>query len=63
MNDMTDLNDSWQHQQQQDEQQQQEAALKALKTAMQRPLTREEAMVLAYSAGVANDFYKQEQMR
>lgn len=50
----------WQFQQQQDEQAQQEAALKALKASMQRPLTRDEAMTLAYSAGVANDFYKEQ---
>jgi hypothetical protein len=51
------MND-WQHQQQQDEQQQQEAAIQALKAALTRPLTRDEAMTLAYSAGVANDFYR-----
>jgi hypothetical protein len=52
------MND-WEQQQQQDEQQQQEAAIQALKAALTRPLTRDEAMTLAYSAGVANDFYRQ----
>jgi hypothetical protein len=52
---------NWEQQQQQDEEQEQQMALEALKASLQRPLTREEAMVLAYSAGVANVFYKQQQ--
>lgn len=59
--DEDDARERWQMQQQQDEQQQQEEALKALKASMQRPLTRDEAMALAYSAGVANVFYQQMQ--
>jgi hypothetical protein len=37
----------------------QKASLDALKASLARPLTADEAMALAYSAGVANDFYKE----
>jgi hypothetical protein len=49
----------WQMQQQQDEEVIQKAALDALQASLARPLTEDEAMALAYSAGVANSFYKE----
>lgn len=44
--------------QQHDMEQLQQAALEALQASLQRPLTQPEAMALAYSAGVANEFYR-----
>lgn len=45
--------------QQHDMEQLQKAALEALQASLVRPLTKDEAMAVAYSAGVANDFYKE----
>ena len=49
----------WQQAQHDDELALQKAALEALQASRTRPLTEDEAMALAYSAGVANDFYKE----
>lgn len=49
----------WQAQQQVDESHLQEDIHKALDAALTRPLTMDEAMLLAWSSGVANDFYKE----
>jgi hypothetical protein len=35
------------------------ASLEALRASQTRPLTEEEAMTLAWSAGLANTFYKE----
>jgi hypothetical protein len=48
----------WQQQQQHDEDELQRAALEALQASLARPLTKDEAMALAYSVGLANDFYR-----
>ncbi len=53
------MNDDEVHAQQQDEQQLQESILKALDAALVRPLTQPEAMLLAWSSGCANEFYKE----
>lgn len=44
--------------QQHDMEQLEKAALEALQASLVRPLTQPEAMALAYSAGVANEFYR-----
>lgn len=42
-----------------DQQELQKAALEALQASRTRALTEDEAMTLAYSAGLANPFYKE----
>ncbi len=49
----------WQAAQHADETQLQGAMLSTLKTATERTLTIDEAMLLAWGAGVSNDFYKE----
>ena len=49
----------WQAAQHKDECELQKAALEALQASLVRPLTKDEAMAVAYSAGLANDFYKE----
>lgn len=49
----------WQAEQHRDECELQRAALDALQASQVRPLTKDEAMALAYSAGVANQFDKE----
>lgn len=49
----------WQQAQQQDEEALHKAALEALEASLLRPLSESEAMALAYSAGLANDLYKE----
>jgi plasmid maintenance system antidote protein VapI len=51
--------DGWKQEQLRDELAMQREALKALEASQTRPLTKDEAMSLAYLAGVANDFYKE----
>lgn len=55
MNDMPD----WQEQQHADEQRLQHDALEALKKAHSLGLEESECMAIAYSAGLANTFYKE----
>jgi hypothetical protein len=55
---MSDEGD-WQAAQHKDECELQRAAMEALLASRKRPLTDAEAMALAYSAGIANDFYKE----
>lgn len=45
--------------QRQDEQELHEALIAALKAAGTRPLTDDERMLLAWQAGLSNDFYKE----
>lgn len=52
------MND-WQHAQQQDEQELQERILQALEASQSRPLTKDEAMLLAWSSGCATEFFKE----
>lgn len=54
------MNDQ-QEQQHADETALQRDVLETLNTAMKRPLTRDEAMLLAWGSGVASDFYKETQ--
>jgi hypothetical protein len=49
----------WRGEQYRDECELQKAALEALQASLTRPLTQDEAMAVAYSAGLANDFYKE----
>jgi hypothetical protein len=56
--DMSDQDD-WQAQQQHDLEQMHRTVLEALQASLERPLTKDEAMALAWSAGLANDFYKE----
>jgi hypothetical protein len=49
----------WQQQQQRDLEILQDDAMKALKHARDLGLSDEECMAIAYSAGIANDFYKE----
>lgn len=49
----------WQQQQQRDLELLQEDAMNALRHARQLGLSDEECMAIAYSAGIANDFYKE----
>jgi hypothetical protein len=51
--------DDWQEAQYHDEQQLQRAALDALHRARTLGLEESECMAIAYSAGIANDFYKE----
>lgn len=48
-----------QDEQRRDESELQKAALDALQASLVRPLTKDEAMAVAYSAGLANTFYKE----
>ncbi|MDQ2987412.1 MAG: hypothetical protein M3R13_11975 [Armatimonadota bacterium] len=50
---------SWQQEQHRDELDLQRQALEALQAARTRPLSENELMALAYSAGLANTFYKE----
>lgn len=50
---------NWQEQQQRDLEILQEDAMKALKHARELGLSDDECMAIAYSAGIANDFYKE----
>lgn len=50
----------WAEAQHQDELTLQRDMLNALTAALERPLTRDEAMLLAWGSGVANDFYKEQ---
>jgi hypothetical protein len=50
---------SWQEQQHADEQGLQQAAMAALMKAYYLGLEESECMALAWSAGIANDFYKE----
>lgn len=52
------MNDDWQAAQHADECRLQEDIDKALEASLQRPLTFEEAMLLAWAGGRASDFYK-----
>lgn len=49
----------WEEAQKADEEALQQAALEALKASLGRPLSEGEAMAVAYSAGLANDFYRE----
>ena len=51
--------DDWQEAQQHDMEQLQKASLEALQASLTRPLTEDEAMLLAYWPGLSNDFYKE----
>lgn len=51
--------DNWQGEQHRDECELQRAAMEALRASRTRPLTEQEQMALAYSAGIANDYYKE----
>lgn len=44
---------------QQDEQELQESILKALEASLARPLSKDEAMLLAWGSGLSNQFYKE----
>jgi len=57
MNDMSD--DGWQESQHADETRLQADMLNALTAALVRPLTQDEAMLLAWGSGCANDFNKE----
>lgn len=48
----------WQQAQHDDELRLQADMLEVLDAALTRPLTRDEAMLLAWGSGVANDFYR-----
>lgn len=50
---------SWQQAQHADELTLQNDLLHALEASLVRPLTKDEAMLLAWGSGVANDFYKE----
>jgi hypothetical protein len=50
--------DGWQAEQLRDELAMQREAMKALEASLVRPLTKDEAMTVAYTAGFANDFYR-----
>ena len=49
----------WDEAQHQDELNLQREFLAALDASLVRPLTKDEAMLLAWGSGVANDFYKE----
>ena len=51
--------DGWQEKQHEDELRLQQDAMEALKEAYRLGLGESECMALAYSAGIANDFYKE----
>jgi hypothetical protein len=53
-----DQNEDWQAAQHADELALQKAALEALQASTARPLTEQEAMCLAFSAGLADTFYR-----
>lgn len=55
---MDDGREEWQAAQHADEQRLQGEFLNVLDAALKRPLTRDEAMLLAWGSGVANDFYR-----
>jgi hypothetical protein len=56
--DEKDMSDNWQQAQQHDLEAIQQTVLEALHASLSRPLTQDEAMALAWSAGLANDFYR-----
>lgn len=59
MNDEREIDVSDEALQRQDEQEEQHAALEALRAARALGLPDDKCMALAYSAGIANDFYKE----
>lgn len=50
---------SWEEQQHADELCIQKDMLEALEASLVRPLTQDEAMLLAWASGISNDFYKE----
>lgn len=53
------MSDDWQAAQHADETKLQQDLLNTLNASLERPLTRDEAMLLAWGSGVANTFYKE----
>ena len=52
------MTDDWTFQQKQDEERLQQEILAALQASQKRILSRDEAMLLAWSAGCATEFYR-----